>query len=82
MFEEYKIINCEPLDDYKVKIIFADGVSGTADLKHLAGKGVFKLWNDYSEFKKVLIHPITKTICWPDEIDLDPINLKNHLNND
>jgi hypothetical protein len=79
MFEQYRITNCKALNDYKVEITFADGVSGIADLKHLSGKGVFKIWDDYGEFKKVFIHPFTKTLCWADELDLDPINLKNHL---
>lgn len=79
MFEEYKITNCKVLNDYKISLVFADGASGTVDLKHLAGKGVFKLWNDYNEFKKVSIHPETKTIFWAKDLDLDPINLRNHL---
>lgn len=79
MLTQYQITDCRALNDYKVEITFADGVSGIADLKHLAGKGVFKIWDNYNEFEKVFIHPVTKTICWKDEIDLDPINLKRHL---
>ncbi len=78
-FEQYKITNCKALNDYKAEIAFADGVSGIVDLKHLSGKGVFKIWDDYEEFKKVFIHPESETICWAKELDLDPINLRNHL---
>ena len=43
----HKIINVTVLLDYKVKLEYADGETGIADLSHLVGKGVFALWNDY-----------------------------------
>lgn len=79
MFEKYHITNCKALDNYQVQLSFADGASGTVDLKHLAGKGVFEIWNDYKRFKEVYIDQESKTICWEKDIDLDPINLRNHL---
>ncbi len=79
MFDEFKIIECTPLNDYKLDIKFADGRRGIIDMSYLVGKGVFSLWDDYDEFKKVTIDPITKTICWCGGIDLDPINIRNKL---
>lgn len=79
MLDEYKIIACFPLDDYKVDLTFSDGKQGVVDLKYLVGRGVFACWNDYDEFKKVSIDPFTKTICWGEEIDLDPVNLREKI---
>ena len=82
MLEEYNIISCKPHSNYRLELVFADGKSGIVDLSHLAHKGVFTLWDDYSEFKKVSINPISGTICWGDRIDLDPIVLKNQISSD
>jgi hypothetical protein len=79
MQKEYQIIKCITLAAYKLGITFADGKSGTIDLNYLVGKGIFDVWNDYKEFQKVTIDPITKTVSWNNEIDLDPIELRRKL---
>ena len=48
-----KILEMRPLDAYKIWLKFDDGIAGEVDLSHLAGKGVFSLWNNYENFKKV-----------------------------
>lgn len=50
---------------------YSDGVEGIVDLSHLAGKGVFALWNDSSQFRAVHIGPGDE-LAWSDEIDLCP----------
>jgi hypothetical protein len=80
MLDEFKIIKCKPLADYQIEVVFADGLKGTVDLKHLVGKGVFKIWNNYKEFQKAKVNPITKTIEWPGEIDLDSFKIRQQLN--
>ena len=57
MLEQFRIIKCKPLDNYQLEVMFADGLKDIIDLKHLVGKGVFKIWNNYEEFKKVKINP-------------------------
>ncbi len=79
MFEKYHITNCKALENYEIQLSFADGAQGIVNLKHLVGKGVFKIWDDYNKFKEVYIDQESKTICWNSNIDLDPINLRNHL---
>ena len=69
-----KVINICVLEDYKLELTFDDGVSGIADLSGLAGKGIFSIWNDYDEFRKVQIAP-TGEIAWNDQIDLCPDSL-------
>lgn len=79
MLGEYEIIKCLPLSDYKLDLTFVDGKNGIVDLSYLVGKGVFTKWNDYEEFSKVSINKVTKTISWTDDIDLDPVSLKNKI---
>jgi hypothetical protein len=68
----YKIINVEPLPEFRVRIKFSDGVEGVVDLSNLAGKGIFSKWLDESYFKSVFIDPESHTIAWPGGIDLCP----------
>ncbi len=79
MLGEYEIIKCVPLLDYKLDLTFTDGKNGIVDLSYLVGKGVFTKWIDYEKFSKVSINTVTKTVSWTDDIDLDPISLKNKI---
>lgn len=56
---------------------YSDGDEGIAGLTHLAGKGVFALWNDDQAVQEVHICPRGE-IAWSDEIDLcsDALYLK------
>ncbi len=65
-----EIVSAQPLDNYTIRLEFADGVMGKVDLSHLAGRGVFKLWDHYENFKKVSIID-GRRLAWSDEIDLD-----------
>jgi hypothetical protein len=51
----FKPVQVKALSDYRLWVKYADGVEGEIDLSHLAGKGVFALWNDYNIFEKVYI---------------------------
>ena len=68
------VIKVEALDDYKLRLEFDDGVVGVADLSSLVGKGVFSLWRDVTEFRKVLIGS-SGELVWGDQIDLCPDSL-------
>lgn len=67
----FKPIAIKALSDYKIWVRFADGVEGEVDLSHLAGRGVFSLWRDYTAFRNVHIGPGGE-IAWSDEVDLCP----------
>jgi hypothetical protein len=74
-----KIIKCDVLPEYKLNLLFHDGASGIVDLGQVSRTGVFTIWEDYDEFKKVKIDPITHTLCWNNIIDLDPIILRKSI---
>jgi len=66
-----RIIKVEVLEDYKLRLVFTDGVTGVADVSALVGKGVFSFWKDYAEFYKVQIGS-SGELVWGDQIDLCP----------
>jgi Protein of unknown function (DUF2442) len=65
-----KPVQIKSLLNYKLWIKYSDGVEGEVDLSHLAGKGVFALWNDYTTFEKVYLGN-SGQIVWSDEVDID-----------
>ena len=70
----YKVTHVKVLKDYRLDLTFSDGNRGIADLSDLAGSGVFAIWNDYDEFRKVKIGD-TGELVWSDQIDLCPDSL-------
>ncbi len=58
-----------PRAGYRIWLRYADGVAGEIDLSHLAGKGVFKIWDEPGYFERVHITP-HRAIAWDDDIDL------------
>ncbi len=65
-----RIIDVEVLQAYRVRLRFEDGVEGTADLSHLAGRGVFAAWHDYGFFGQATVGEHGRTLTWPGDLDL------------
>jgi hypothetical protein len=59
----------EPLEGYRLRLTYTDGVSGIADVSRLAGKGVFRLWEEPGAFGRVSIGSGGE-LHWSDEVDL------------
>lgn len=70
----YRITEVKALSDYNIWLKYSDGTEGTIDLSYLVGKGVFSLWNDYEEFKKVSIGT-SGELLWGMKVDLCPDSL-------
>lgn len=70
----YKITDVKVLANYNLWVRYSDGIEGTVNLSYLVGKGVFSLWNNYDEFKKVSIGP-SGELLWGSEVDLCPDSL-------
>ena len=64
------IVKVTPGKDYLLSILFANGESGTLDMKQFLDFGVFKRLKDHNAFKKVRVS--FDTIEWESGIDLDP----------
>ena len=68
-----QITAVKALKKYSIEIQFNDGLNGTYDVSHLAGKGVFKSWDEHNNFFKVDIDSESGAITWPGELDIDSI---------
>jgi len=64
-----KITQVKVLDGYRLELTFGNGVQGGVVLSDLVGSGVFRLWSDYREFKKVKISD-TGDLTWSGQVDL------------
>lgn len=57
--------------NYRLWLRYDDGTEGEVDLSSLAGRGVFKAWQDAAVFESVKLGPYGE-ITWGDELDLCP----------
>jgi len=64
-------IKVTALPGYKVRVTYADGITGVLDLSDVAGSGVFKPLKDVAFFKKVYLGDHGQ-IAWSDEIEICP----------
>jgi hypothetical protein len=74
-----RVAAVQPRPNFRVWLRFTDGAEGEVDLSHLAGRGVFAALNEPGFFATVAVDPLTRTICWPGGIDLDPDVLHSKL---
>ena len=63
---KYEAKRSNPLDNFRIWIKYSDA-EGVVDLADLAGRGVFKLWNDYREFQKVHLGA-SGEIAWGEQV--------------
>jgi hypothetical protein len=64
--------NVKYLDEYRLRLEFADGIEKIVDLaSHLDGE-VFEPLKDIEYFKTVQINPEIDTIVWDNEADFSP----------
>ncbi|MCY4578092.1 MAG: DUF2442 domain-containing protein [Chloroflexi bacterium] len=64
-------VQVRALPGYRIWIEYSDGVRGEVDLSDMAGKGVFKAWDETGFFEKVHISA-HRTVAWNDELDICP----------
>jgi Protein of unknown function (DUF2442) len=67
-----KVVEVTPLDGYKLRLRFQDGVSGTVDLSAELWGPMFELLKDMMLFAQVAIHPELETVTFPNGADLAP----------
>ena len=67
----YKITNVAVTKGYTLELTFDTGEKGFVDLTPLAGKGVFRLWDDMNAFRSVQIGQQGE-LAWGEDIDLCP----------
>jgi len=70
-----QLLTVKAIAQYKLQLRYDDGTEGLVELSHLAGRGVFKIWNEGDTFFQVKIDPETNALVWNETADLDPDNL-------
>jgi hypothetical protein len=66
-----RLVELKPLKKYRLWLRYDDGAQGEVDLSDLAGRGVFKAWDNESPFETARIGDDGE-IAWSDELDLCP----------
>jgi hypothetical protein len=67
------IVNVQPLDGYRLRLRFEDGVEGVVDVAQCVPfTGVFAPLRQREEFEAVRVNPELGSIYWPSGADLDP----------
>ena len=61
----------EAREGCRIWLRYSDGAAGEIDLSDLAGRGVFKAWNDRACFETVHLTP-AGGIAWGEDIELCP----------
>ena len=74
------IVEVQPLDGYRLRLRFEDGVVGEVDLeKMIQFEGIFAPLKDRATFVQVRVNPDVGTIVWPNGADLDPLVLYSQV---
>jgi hypothetical protein len=68
------LLEVKALEEFRLYVKYSDGVEGKVDLSEFAGKGVFALWNDYSQFKRVTIGS-SGELVWNEDVDMDGLGI-------
>lgn len=69
-----------PLDGYRVQVRFADGLEADVDLSYLVDAGpVFEPLRDLDFFRSLKIDECGVTIAWPNNADIAPDTLYDHV---
>jgi hypothetical protein len=72
----YDAVSAEYLEDYKLKIWFADGKSGIVDFTPYIRKGgIFSKLAELENFKRFTVNHELGVITWYGEIDIAPETL-------
>lgn len=68
----YKVISCDVLEPYTLKVKFNDGSEQLIELSGILKGEVYGPLSDFSVFKLVKIDPEIHTLVWPNGADFDP----------
>ena len=72
----YDVVSAEYLEDYALKVWFADGKSGIVDFTPYIRKGgIFGKLAQVENFKRFMVNQELGVITWQGEIDLAPETL-------
>ena len=65
------LVTVEALPQYRLRVVYSDGVQGDVDLSDLVGQGVFSVFSDPEFFGRVSIGSGGE-ITWKGKVDICP----------
>lgn len=68
----YDVVDVEVIGDFELRLTFADGLVGTVDLADDLWGAAFEPLKDPAYFRQVRVDTDSKTIVWPNGLDLAP----------
>jgi hypothetical protein len=78
-----RVTKVEPLDGYRLRLTFKEGLIGNVDLSYLVGAGpIFEPLRDIDYFRRVRLDRVIGTIVWPNGADVAPETLYEHVRHD
>ncbi len=74
------LVEAVPRDGYVVHLRFEDGLAADVDLSYLLDfGGVFEPLKDVEFFREFIVDDGGNTIAWPNEADIAPETLYDHV---
>lgn len=67
-----QLVHADYVEEYRLRLTFADGVSGEIDLQSELWGPVFEPLRDVEAFKQFQLNRELNTVCWPTGADLAP----------
>ncbi len=64
-----KVVDVRALPDYNISVVFANGVTGSVNLKKLTQSGIFQVLQDESLFQRVYTNG--ESIAWSEDLEID-----------
>lgn len=73
------VVSATYLAEYRVWVVFDDGVQGEVDLSDELSGGAFEPLRDLAVFQTFIVDPELRTLVWPNGADLAPEFLHEHV---
>ena len=74
-----RIMEAKPLDGYRLKVRFHDGLEGVYAVEPERRGGVFLALRDVGVFKAVRVNPDFGCVEWPGGVDLCPTSMHEEM---
>ena len=67
------IVRAYPREQFQLKIVFKDGMTGLVDLKELVPLKFLEGLQQSGELMRPMIDEVAGTVCWRDGTDFSPV---------
>ena len=73
MHEYPRIVRAYPREQFQLKIVFKDGLTGMVDLQELFPLKFLEGLQQSGELIRLMIDEVAVTVCWRDGTDFSPV---------